>query len=912
MGHQLLESLHHPLRLVVALGGRAAQEFQRLFGIVGHAVALEVSARQGKLEARQPALGTLNLELPPGALSLRRVRAVPQGRVGAHIRDRRRGRGGPDGGRQVAGLGLQEGRHAQRQLDGGPRHATQLRLHASRADQAEQGNEPGGFHARNLAPKPCQSKAGVAASVPGFPELLSNRRQRMHLPVASAQWRKPRHARNRALRGSVTRWRGPRRQAGRLSYLSLHSGGFAGVLRPVAGVAANHSATDPLESVWSALADPALPVVRQSWPEARDWPLLPALNALLPGRARRLRQSHDFLAGLLRVPIVAVAGLINAGKSSLVAAFLSPEGRERVLRGIERSAGTHRFVLWAPACWRDDPDMQSALTALLADVFTHAPEPLADSPAEAHEQQRTRHRLRQPLLAYDPALDAHGVCLLDCPDIQRRETEDAEGGRHRREALQAAGRLCSAVVLVLPRSQIEIDQVDEVLRALPNAARVIAVNLAGREAPEAILAEVRAALPAPDALVYLAYDFNHKGYEERTPAWDPNRPLAPEAIAAGASPCFFAVETDGAVNTPEAVAADRSLLRLADRLPPERLLQERQRELLREFATDLSRAMEELVSGVDRQRDQAAVAARALNAEFAPLLGGDDEGRIKLDTRLVGDLADSLVRTAPWDVRPFLWASHQTRGLIRRLQQGVTGLAGAARGLRRRLREGIEQLGPRIEGGLLGEEVVADRLRLWSATCGAHRDRDFWLGPARDVLRRFRDQERTDLTAAEWDALTAGLWQALPKWKARAAVAGTLVMALAAVALVAFDGGTSLVAVLGIKSLGAGALTVTAKELLGVLGFGVIAQSEAARHLQKQLGGQLARQQLANLLALTFDAVGLPRALLGEGLEKPLPPATLPVATTPGTFATEQLNLRLAETDSAALRRLERALKACR
>ncbi|MCB1124880.1 MAG: hypothetical protein KDM81_00180 [Verrucomicrobiae bacterium] len=674
-------------------------------------------------------------------------------------------------------------------------------------------------------------------------------------------------------------------------------------------MATERSATDPLESVWSALVDPTQAVVRQTWPEEQAWPLLPALEALLPEAARRLCQSHDFLAGLLRVPIVAVAGLINAGKSSLVASFLSAEGRNRVLRGIERSAGTHRFILWAPAAWREDADMRSALTALLADVFAQAPEPLSDDPAPAHEQQRTRHRLQQPLLAYDPALDAHGICLLDCPDIQRREDGGDDGGRPRRDALRAAGRLCSAVVLVLPRSQIEIDQVDEVLHALPNAARVIAVNLAGRETPEVILREVRSAVPVPDALVYLAYDFNHKGYEERTPAWDPNRALSPDLIQSDANPCFFGVDGEGGANTPATVAEERSLLRLARRLPPEKLLQDRQRGLLREFAADLTTAMEELAAGVARQREDATRAARALNAELAPLLQGDGEGRIKLDPRLVGALADSLIRTAPWDVRPFLWTSHQARGLVRRLQQGVTGLAGAARGLRKRVLEGVEKLGPQIEGGLLGEVVVADRLRLWSATCGAHRDRDFWLGPAREVLRRFRDQDHTDLSAGEWDVLTAEMWRALPKWKARAAVAGTLVVALAAVALVAFDGGTSLVALLGAKSLGAGALTVTAKELLGVLGFGVIAQSEAARHLQKRLGGQLARQQLANFLGLTFDAVGLPRELLGEGLDQPLPEPAVP--STPGStaFAIEQLDLRLAEPDAAALHRLERALK---
>jgi hypothetical protein len=55
-------------------------------------------------------------------------------------------------------------------------------------------------------------------------------------------------------------------------------------------------------------------------------------------------------------PILAVVGMLNAGKSSLVATFLSgkSEGDQRVLIGSGNTEGTHRFVLWLPESWRSN------------------------------------------------------------------------------------------------------------------------------------------------------------------------------------------------------------------------------------------------------------------------------------------------------------------------------------------------------------------------------------------------------------------------------------------------------------------------------------------------------------------------------------------------------------------------------
>ena len=117
-------------------------------------------------------------------------------------------------------------------------------------------------------------------------------------------------------------------------------------------------------------------------------------------RGRELQQS---LTGLLsqlrrfdsisRCPILAITGLLNAGKSSLLATYLSPANRARVLRGVGHQAGTHRFVLWLPKVWWNDAELLGVLTSFIAELFGHPPERLADDPAQA-AMQYNGHILR--------------------------------------------------------------------------------------------------------------------------------------------------------------------------------------------------------------------------------------------------------------------------------------------------------------------------------------------------------------------------------------------------------------------------------------------------------------------------------------------------------------------------------------
>jgi hypothetical protein len=141
-------------------------------------------------------------------------------------------------------------------------------------------------------------------------------------------------------------------------------------------------------------------------------------------------------------PILAITGMLNAGKSSLLAGFLSQEGRRRVLIGLANDQGTHRFILWMPQSWKEHASTWQLVLAQLQQVFQEGVEWLSTVVEEAnqqynghslehlriklpasgsHQNEPARQRsssLRIPLIALDPNLDNWGLALLDCPDIQ--------------------------------------------------------------------------------------------------------------------------------------------------------------------------------------------------------------------------------------------------------------------------------------------------------------------------------------------------------------------------------------------------------------------------------------------------------------------------------------------------------------
>lgn len=159
--------------------------------------------------------------------------------------------------------------------------------------------------------------------------------------------------------------------------------------------------------------------IEMQFPDQKKESFLGALQRLNPAVASRLIASgrqFDTAARLVGWPTVAVAGMLNSGKTSLVATFLSEEGRRRSLRGTSNSEGTHRFVIWLPSKWREDAELWGLLMQQIGDAIGASPELLSDSVTVAHKQYNNHEgdstTLSVPLVATDPKLDQLGIGLL--------------------------------------------------------------------------------------------------------------------------------------------------------------------------------------------------------------------------------------------------------------------------------------------------------------------------------------------------------------------------------------------------------------------------------------------------------------------------------------------------------------------
>lgn len=298
-----------------------------------------------------------------------------------------------------------------------------------------------------------------------------------------------------------------------------------------------------------------------------------------------------------RCPILAITGLLNAGKSSLLSSFLSPPNRSRVLRGLANNAGTHRFVLWLPQVWRQEPEMLNTLISFLASVCGHPPEELSDDPDTAALQYNGRvlsnallipsgglgaslsnsvDPLQVPLIAYDSGLDRLRVGLADCPDIQtgfidaapraiRGDNQWAHAGvgaqgvdskaidsqaidthgeqlaDQRRIHLQRMGRICSAFVVVSKMSSLHDDSLLRILTtlrdAVPGVPRFLAVNkIKARYAPSVVIEESQGVMERFGiGRLYVAYDYR----SSLASRWIPPKPNGIDLEPDEQLPIFF-------------------------------------------------------------------------------------------------------------------------------------------------------------------------------------------------------------------------------------------------------------------------------------------------------------------------------------------------------------------------------------
>ena len=161
------------------------------------------------------------------------------------------------------------------------------------------------------------------------------------------------------------------------------------------------------------------PAIVRSWPSPKttaSWPeaLRLAGASSLAGELEACAKTAHACIPMAGYPIVGVLGQLNAGKSSVVASFLSATGQARLPRGLHDGQGTHRFVYWLPEKWRDESAIWDSFRALLDQVHGSQIEYLDDDPSQAAVQYGNGlgkpDIIRRPLIAFDQALN-DGLCF---------------------------------------------------------------------------------------------------------------------------------------------------------------------------------------------------------------------------------------------------------------------------------------------------------------------------------------------------------------------------------------------------------------------------------------------------------------------------------------------------------------------
>lgn len=622
-------------------------------------------------------------------------------------------------------------------------------------------------------------------------------------------------------------------------------------------------------------------LVTRIWPEDQA---NGGLETALQEAGRRTR--FDSLIRHVRLlnselPVIAVAGLLNSGKSSVVASFLSVSGRTRVLRGLNKEDVTQRFVLWCPLAWKQDEERRSALAEVLGEIFSGGLELLSEEGDKAHIQYNGLSEgaeFETPLVGYDEGLNAMGFALLDCPDVERPHP-GASGTNTRRmrlAVLKRASSIASALLVVADHGKTAMEEfantVTEVLNEMPGIPAWLLVNCCSCETeypPDKIVNDVQADSTLRG--VYLAYNYLHDAERWRECTPSPLHDLRTER-AVERLPAFYLAEPDPARNPPAPVDEARFLRHLPEQMQsqggvgaPLRALHSKR--LVVEAAETEQELRLHVEQAFKRTRKQWE---SLLQVCFKGLL----DGKGQLVVPLTGDTAEriqsALIKSAPLMDRLKLKSALVLGRVAGWVKSRVSDLKNWVVGLfSKELNKSVKNMIARVDTQRFVDEMVREsfaldvlpdnqkRLHVWQTVLTAHH-------------RHAPDQlEEAELV----DALTE-VWQKrrLTEKVFELAAPLALVALLLAFAFAHVDGGATLglvAAKIGLPTMAfvgpamatsiVGYLSVS--ELLIALGVAAAVMPVAGWKIESLMRDRLALPALSNLFACACDAFGLPRRI---------------------------------------------------
>lgn len=608
----------------------------------------------------------------------------------------------------------------------------------------------------------------------------------------------------------------------------------------------------------------------------------------------------DSVQQLGQSPLIAVSGLLNAGKSSLIASFLSPSNRSRVLVGTGNQQGTHRFVLWLPASWQQQASVWNRWLQQLQQIFGHAPEWLSRDPQIAYAQYNgqafaecsTAHSPRGedtpandssganskdistfsiPLIATDAALDTLGVGLIECPDIQTgifgsatsTPWDESDLPEYRRRLLAQAAKLCSAFIVVTKLRDLHDRQAERLLSTLkdsmPGLPRILAINLVRRRySPSEIMAESRVMIERFQIdRLYAAYDFRGELERERLPP-------TPEEFASQAArgeaiehPIFFRLDRQLPDDRAPRPAPDDYLLRLGKQLNQSEMVQAWRTTLTLQLQQHLLQGRDELQSLSTQQQRLIDEMRRNVAEAILSMIAVRDEAGNSVDVRLqtskqiIRQINDSLHRTAPW----WAWPSLMVDKTVAWTKEAVSSAARSVMPVTA-MQQSLKGVKDWFKHSDRSQVMTADRLRKelrqrLPLESFAQWSDEKWLEICQKILDRFQNENQTLLPDADLDSWAKSIWDNMP-WRKRLTTGlvpvATIFAPLAAVLFIPFDfGGSTVLVFASLKELVAAAGVAGAWAAFSGNPTPAVAEQEAAW------------QQYGDLVAVAMDTLGIPR-----------------------------------------------------
>lgn len=415
------------------------------------------------------------------------------------------------------------------------------------------------------------------------------------------------------------------------------------------------------------------------------------------GTIRSLLEQMRLLLSGKSCPILAITGMLNAGKSSLVTGLLEPSNRQRVLIGAGNDQGTHRFVLWLPAAWQQQPEQWQLLWDQLVQLFGHQPEWLSSDPQQAHAQYngwllagyqplaassgcaasgptQLPVAWEVPLVALDRALDRWNLGLLDCPDGQtgwRPQLDPSTGvpssltgnmslapaelatarlaepttfseqsqqiAASRQRLMCRAARLCSAALSVVSAESLHDQTVnlllEQITDAMPGIQRWLAINQVKRQYTAEQIAKDVRPLVDRHRLAGVYMAYHYLGPHLRE-RLVPRYPGQADAGDDRPQAVFFRITPGPASTPPQPQEDDRFLIGLASTLAESELLFDQRLSVRERLGKEIEDGYAVIQSHQQRLREQCQKLLFALADTVHELATGRHQAGAKTELRL--------------------------------------------------------------------------------------------------------------------------------------------------------------------------------------------------------------------------------------------------------------------------------------